>query len=398
MENKKKMLVVGPGFGHNAEAKMKGLNENDKFDVTFLGSQLDYSLACKYPNIRFIPYIYAIRPTKPIGTIYNIIKSIKVVREHGGYDVLYNLGAGRLQTALLYAFTPKKTTKVIEIWSNTILDSAKEKKGIYKGLSDHYVISHSDYVTQFWWGIKEKFETIFPEYSDKFLMYQISYNDIFFSNEQHKSESDFTISFLNSIPDDQIMCFWPRSVIPANNHDLAIDSLNIVKQKEPQLLTNFKLYIWDGNIKNNTLVEALKKKIETYSLLDNVEFVEHPFVSQNDIFAIEERSDMFIQIAREDVLSTFIMEVLCSRKPFILSDIRTFQFLNEKYELDIPLVKNDVNEIANALIDILKNKIHVDDPSATERKLKCERVFSRKNVSPWYSILFDKLYHNEEKK
>lgn len=392
---RKKMIVVGPGFGHNAEGKMKSLNGNDKFDVTFLGSQLDSSLASKYPNIRFIPYIYAIRPAKPISTIYNIIKSIKVVREHGGYDVLYNLGAGRLQTALLYAFTPKKTTKVIEIWSNTILDSAKEKKGIYKGLSDHYVISHSDYVTQYWWGIKEKFDRLFPEYSDKFLMYQLSYPNIYFSNEEHKPESDFTISFLSSIPDNQVMCFWPRSIIPANNHDLAIEALSVVKQKAPQLLTNFKLYVWDGNIKNNSLVEALKTKIEFLSLSDNVEFVEHPFVSQNDIFAIEERSDMFIQIAREDVLSTFIMEVLCSRKPFILSDIRTFQFLNEKYGLDIPLVKNDVNEIASALMDILKNKIRVDDPSATERKLRCEQVFSRKNVKMWYDILFDKLFSEE---
>lgn len=390
MAEKLKMLLVGPGFGHNTKGVLDSFKGCDLWDVTFLATTIDPEFIKEYPNINFIPYDCRIYLKRPFHTLRNMLKLAVYARFKGKYDVIYNLGLGGIMHAPLYLFARKKSILAFEIWSNAVLDSAHSNKSISEKL-DAYIFKKTDLVCQYWWGIKEKFVNLFPQYEGKWLMYQLSYPDIFFSEEKHQPESEYVKNFLARIPDDQIVCFWPRSIIPSTNHGLTIEALGKIKAENPELMTKFKLYIWAGNLDHADCRKKIDNGIEKYGLQENIEIVRHPFVPQNDIFAIEERSDFFINIVNADLLSTFIMEMICSKKPFVLSNLRTFQFLNEKYGLDIPLVDNNVDKVAAAIKTILMGDKKTTLEEYESRKQLCRELFSKTNVKNRNEILYEKV-------
>ena len=386
----KRMLLFGPGYGHNVESRLNSLKDGSLFDVTFIAYQLDEAFRDKYPYIKYVPSQFVIKKSHPWCTLKSLWWLYKQVRRSGHYDVIYSLGMTDVMGVLIFLLAKKGTKKAFEIWSIHVLESAKRGKTIFNRI-DRYMLKNADLVCQLWWSIRELFVKYFPEYEQKFLMYQLAYPDIYFTGERHEPESDFVKIFLSKIPREQIVCFWPRSFIPSNNHPLLLESLGIIKKNNPKLLDNFKLYLWGGNVEQESRIKLINEIVKHNNLQNNVEIVEHPFVSQNDIFAIEERSDFFVQIANDDILSTFIMEILCSGKPYVISNLRTFQFLNEKYDLDIDLVDNDENLIADRieaiLLDLREGNGIIDD----SRRVKCNNYFSVANTIPSAQILYDTL-------
>lgn len=389
-EKKKRMLLFGPGYGHNVEAKLQSLQDSDLFDVVFFAYRFDESFKEKYPNINYVPFVFCVNKMHPWRSLKSIWSLYKQVRHTGKYDVLYSLGEGGLMALLIFVLSRGKTKKAIEIWNVQILNSAKRYKTTLDKMNKA-VLKYADLVCQYWWGIREFFVQLFPDYEHKFLMYQLSYPDIYFSGERHEPESVFVRDFLASIPNDQLVCFWPRSIIPSNNHKLLLDSLGIIKKDNPDLMNNFKLYLWGGNVEDSKSRSCVEEAIRTHALEENVVIVDHPFVPQKDIFAIEERSDFFVQIAKDDILSTYIMEILCSGKPFVISNLRTFQFLNEKYGLKIDFVENDAKAIAERIVAIIQNIKNSNVETVTWRREECKRYFSSNNVKSSSIILFEAL-------
>lgn len=387
---KKRMLLFGPGFGHNVEEKLRSLNDTTLFEVDFFANKFDESFKIKYPSFNYISYRFSIKINHPIHSIASVLWLYKQIRHSGYYDVVYSLGTGGIMCALIFFFAHRNVKRAFEIWNIRVLDNAKRNKRLSEKI-DRYVINRADLICQYWWGIKEYFVNLFPEHENKFLMYQLSYPDIFFSGEKHYPESDFVKEFLAKIPSNQIVCFWPRSFIPSNNHSLLLESLGDLKRRNPNLLENFKLYLWGGNVQRESSRKLIEESISSYSLVQNVVIVDHPFVPQNDIFAIEERSDFFVQIANDDILSTFVMEILCSGKPFVISNLRTFQFLNEKYDLDIDFVDNRVQDVSSRIEIILKQLKESSMILDFGRREKCRQCFSRQNTKPSAQLLHEKL-------
>lgn len=389
-EKKKRMLLFGPGFGHNVEGKLRSLTNTSLFDVVFIAYKFDESFREKYPSIKYVPSKHVFSLRHPLNSIRSFLWLYKWTRCSGNYDVVYSLGMGGAIGALLFYLAKKDTKKAFEIWNVKILKKAKRNKSLSERF-DRFVIDRADLICQYWWGIRELFFDYFPEHKHKFLMYQLSYPDIYFSKEKHLPESPFVIDFLNRIPKDQIVCFWPRSFIPSNNHIALLEALNIIKNENLGLINNFKLYLWGGNVQREESRHQIEVYIADHSLSQYVEIVEHPFVPQNDIFAIEERSDFFVQIANDDILSTFIMEILCSGKPFVLSNLRTFQFLNEKYDMNIDLVDNNPSEISIKLIEILSMLNKGDKIENKSRREICRHHFSTSKVTPSFQLLYNRL-------
>ena len=387
---KKKMLLVGPGHGHNVEGKLSSLIEQSLFEVTFLATHLDHSLVAKYPQIRFVEFDFAFNKSNPLKILSTFWTLLKYARFKEKYDVIYVLGLGSIIIATLFFFSKKQTKRALELWSNSLIDTAKHNKNLL-GSSNRYILKKVDYVCQYWWGIREKFITLFPQYEHKFLMYQLSYSDVYFSDEKHQPESEFVKQFLSRIPDNQIVCFWPRSFNASNNHPVLLDAIGLIRREDPGLLVNFKLYLWVGNVEDIEARRIIEEKIKQQDIVSYVEIIKHPFVPQNDIFAIEERSNFFVNIVNDDILSTYIMEMICSCRPFVLSNIRTFQFLNEKYGLNINLVDNTPSLIADKIKDILLNRNQPSYSDFIARKEACKKYFDRTNVTRWYKILYDKL-------
>ena len=83
--------------------------------------------------------------------------------------------------------------------------------------------------------------------------------------------------------------------------------------------------------------------------------------------------------------------MICSKKPFVLSNLRTFQFLNEKYGLNIPLVENSVDEVAAAIKTILMGDEKTTLEEYESRKQLCCELFSKTNVKNRNEILYEKV-------
>ena len=205
MERKKpkKMLLFGPGYGHNVEAKLRRLNKTTLFDVTFLAYNFDEKFRSKYPNIRYVLSHFELNKRHPWRAFKNIWWLFMQVRCSGHYDVVYSLGMGDVMCALIFWMAKENVKKAIEIWSIHIIKSAKQQKG-FSGKFDAYVLKKADLVFQYWWGIRERFVNAFPEYEQKFVTYNLSYPDIYFSGEKHTPESNFVKDFLAKIPKEQI--------------------------------------------------------------------------------------------------------------------------------------------------------------------------------------------------
>ena len=236
------MLIIGPGFGHNTERKLGPLKDNDIYDVTFLALRLDKNFVTRFPYVRFIE----VKCTrfKRLSFFFELAQLIWYACISIPVDILLVLGLSGYLTAPVFKLSRKKTIKVFELWSVHILDN---KIGSFLlRRANESVIKNADYISQNWWGIKEMFVSKYPEYTDKFLMYQLYFDDIFFSTQKHEPESDFVKDFLNRIPKNQVVCFWPRSFIPSTNHKLLLDALGLILVDKPHLLENFKLYLWGG--------------------------------------------------------------------------------------------------------------------------------------------------------
>ena len=388
---KKTILVVGPGKGHNVESKLNSLNNNTFFNVYFVGIGLDKSFIGKYQNISYtnVTRTHIAGYGFPLLNILILVLKTLWILFSKKIDLVYFLGLNGYQAAPILFFKPRRILSAYEIWSSSILDYAARNKGPLS-LCSRYVFRKLDYVCQYWWNVRERFVFIFPQYESKFLMYQLSYEDTFFSDEKHVAQSDFVKRFLAGIPDDEIVCFWPRSFNSSNNHVLVLDALGVIKQETPELLEPFKMYLWVGNVNDATSYNNIKVAITRNDIEKNVQIVKHPFVPRDDVFAIEERSDFFVNIANDDILSQYVMEMICSCKPFLLSNLRTFQFLNEKYGLNIELIDNSVTIIADRITDILKKKNQLSYEELHARKEKCRQIFSRNNVKKfWCEIMYD---------
>ena len=390
--NKKKLLIIGPGFGGNTLGLFNSLQNNSCFDVTFLGTRLDPTFVERFPEVEMIPFSVRIDKNHPFRTLRNFLKLVKFLLFRRHVDVLYVLGLGGIMIAPLFFLAKRKTLKVFEIWSNSILDTAKNKDLF--GRADYYILKKADYISQYWWSIKEQLDISFPEFSNKFLLFPLRHSNNRFTRVSHRPESVFVRELMSRIPDEQIVCFWPRSIIPSNNHVLCLEALSLIKRRNPYLMDGFKLYIWGGNIDNADCRQKLDDAIKRLSLSANVEVINHPFVPINDIYALEERSDFFIQISHDDVLSSFIFDMIYSGKPFVLSNLRTFQFLNEIYDLQIPLVDNTQEAIADSIENILIN--HELSLDIYKRRIDiCRLHFSMDITRPWYEIVFEKLSEME---
>lgn len=387
---KKRMLLAGPGYGHNVVGKLRSLNSSPLFDVTFLSINTDEANIKEYTNIHFLPWQLTIDKWHPIRTMKSLIWLWKQVRSSGHFDVIYLLGLANIPAALLFLFCHKDVVKVLHIWTDVFIASAEQKKGLL-GKLDYYVIAQANIVCQSWWGMRERFVKAFPQYENKFMLFPLQYTDQYFNRENLIPQSDFVKSFLASIPKDQVVCFWPKSFLPSTNHIAMLKAIALVRDNNADLLSNFKLYLWGGNVQNEDCRLGIENTIVSLSINNYVVIVDHPFVSKNDMFVIEERSDFFVQISNDDVLSSYIMEMITSGKPFLLSNLRTYQFLNEVYDLNIELVENDPTIISDKLIDILSGKPQFSKDEYNRRMRICEENFSKSRTKTWIETLYERL-------
>ena len=356
---KKKIMMIGPGRGHNILPIIEEFNKQDLFQVDFLCHYLEFRRE-DYININFIPF------PKWERTFYSRIRSILFHLRYGlfggKYDIL--LIHGEVGIFLLFLLTfIKAKIKIYTPWSYGIIDKCKLQSK--EGKISRLIFN--------WFEEKEAIERIFPK--SKIILFFWGLHDSFFTPLSNQIESNFVKEFLASIPDRKVIAFWPRSICRYHGHNLVVEALGLIKREFPLLLRDFVLFFWHGNGEDKLLRTNIEKLILNYDLSDNIKIIDHPFVAYGDIRIIENRSDFFINISYQDGVSTFIHEMLLQEKDIILSNISTYKYLNDYFKLKLDLVEIDVESIAAAIKNKLLKIMNQDTEILAHRKRICEENF-----------------------
>jgi len=343
---RKRLLMIGPGYGHNIIPIIEQFNRQTLFDVDFLCHSFNLP-EDDYENINFIPFP-KVRRSDLVSCIKYILFLLKYSIFGKRYNVLLIQGEIGIFLLFLQIFVKAKT-KIFVPWSIDVYNLSQTKT--LEGRIIRQIFIRSDYIQVNWFSSKEKIEKLFP--NSKTLMFFWGLNDSFFIPPVNVIESDFVRNFLSGISDQKIIVFWPRSIITCHRQDLVVEALALIKKESPKILINFTLYLWPGNVEDKIFRAKIEKIILNTGIDDIVKIVDHPFVSYNDIRIIENRSNFFIQISEQDGLSTFIHEMLLQKKEIILSKTPHYKYLNDYFDLKLEFVDNDINAIAAAI----KNKL-----------------------------------------
>jgi hypothetical protein len=379
---KKKMIVIGPGYGHNIFPIIEELNKQTLFEVDFLCHSLKFKQE-DYKNVTFIQFPKA-RRNDLRSCINYILFHLKYSIFGKSYDILLNEGETGFFLLFLYIFIKAKV-RIFTPWSNWIIEMAQTKSN--KGAISRLIFKKSDYINTNWFDSKETIEKIFPRC--KIVLFYWGLSDSFFTPPNKVVESDFVKEFMKGIPDNKVMVFWPRSIIHYHRQDLVVEGLAQILKESPEILQNFILYLWPGNVEDKIIRANIEKSIIDYGLSEKIKIIDHPFVPYNDIRIIENRSDFFIQISEHDGLSTLILEMLLQEKDIILSNIPPYQKLNDYFDLKFNLVDGKVNAIATALKNKLLTKNNQDINILTRRKRICEENFKfSKNYPKFIEFMF----------
>lgn len=368
MTTARKILMFGPGNGHNIKKWFDYFDNKDTYETTFLSnSKLNFK-------------------TKTIKTIEkkNILHLIKLVPEirKTEYDLLIVHGGfnWRVLTIMMFLFRYKKSIFIPWGIKITELASRKNISGfLYRKCFTKFNIITSTY------SIEKSVNEKLPQFSKKLEMFLWGLdNNIVNSNTPL---TNFTINFLNSLSNDEIFVFYPRSIIPISRFDLLIESISQLKNSLP---AKVKIVIWHGNQTDFAYKKELEKKIETYNLNDIIKLIEHPYLPDTDIYAIWKRADFSVNIIESDGLSSQIMEAFIFEKPILLSRISTYIPLDEKYGLELDFTNNNVDDIKNKLTNLFDKYEGYSKEILLKRKLFALKHFNfEENMNNLLTKTFD---------
>jgi len=327
--------MIGPAHGHNIKSFFDFFNINQNYELTFAYDGED-EYSSLYENIKFVKF----SPNPAL-----LLQFIKLIREphnliwyHGGYSI----GVLFLENL----FHLKKTIVTINIWGPVMLQWAVQKNS--KGFLYRYFLNKADIVQCGWYGTKRQMDKFNPESKSVVLPSGIEKS---FFLESGDSISTFTKDFINQIPTDKTVFFYPKSIIPQTCHKEIVEAAKELLEKG---VKNFLIYFWLGNLHNRTEIDLIKNMITKYSLEDQIEIVFHDFLPFVDIKAIWSRVDVGFLLVDDDQLSTALLEPLVMGKEIIASNIYAYRALRDKYsELELQLIENVPAAIAQRMEDFI---------------------------------------------
>lgn len=382
MKEKKRMIMIGPGYGHNILPIIEELNKQSFFDVDFLCHSLKFKQK-DYDNINFIPF--------PIARRIDVWSCMKYILFHlkysifgKRYDILLIQGETGLFLTLLLIFIKAKN-KIFVPWSYGVLNISQKKSK--EGLLARLIFKKSDYISTNWYSEKESIKRLFPK--SKIILFYWGLEDVFFNPADTQIESQFVKNFLNNIPEHKNIVFWPRSIIRYHRQDMVVEALAFLKNENSRILDDFVLFLWTGNVEDKQFRSEIENLIKKFNLTENVKIIDHPFVNYNDIRIIENRSNFFINISISDGLSTFILEMLLQGRDIILSNNPTYKYLNDFFDLRLDLVDIDVAAIAAAIKTKLNSKNNSDSDIKEKRK---KVVFENFRFTKNYPLFIEFMY------
>lgn len=335
-----KVLMYGPGKGHNAQRFLKWFSKSTEHQLTYFyfnKANVHWKLA-DYSNIPFISY------TQPFKLISALRKGPDLLWVHNWTPIPFLL--------LTLLFRKRSTRMVFNVWSEPVPIMAG-KPGL-KGAIYRKFFRSCDLVMSTWystWRHLEKISNINLE------VRQWGLEAEFFEPAQLANAAEETKQFVAGLPQNRYRFFFPKSVNNWARHELIIEAANLVVQRG---VTDFAVYIWTGNHNDAAVLQHLKDLTANYNLQEQILFPEHSFLSNHDMQVIWQHMHCGLQIVAKDQLSTSFTEPMLLKRELLAIDLYPYKVFDEKFDVQLNLV-TDAESLANRMQALIQGNATPDE-------------------------------------
>lgn len=365
-EKKVKLLLTGPGRGHNITYTLGFLNNCSSIETYFLTSNYSFNKDA-FPNIHVIDY-------------YNTNKFIRILKLSWKCLSLHRFDILFMQSDIgYYVYILKALVRfnkfVFEIWSEPIINNLSSK-GFVGNISRAHLHS-ADVIVCNWYGTYNNLQSLYPVLSLKSIV--LPWGLRRYLLETHEIQSIFLKNVLNQIETDRFVLLNMRSLSDYNAVEIFLQAILIVRERNFEVFKQLYVVFWHGNnvdpVKINFVKDfILDNNMERFAWCD-----EHPFLAQSDIKHLLMRSNAVVNLVKHDQLSTSILEAMYLKKELLCSNIEPYRIFNERYAAYLTLLDNDPNAIANEIIRLVLNRA---DVNASEELLNYRKSIIDENFSP----------------
>ncbi|GGZ60402.1 glycosyltransferase [Mesonia mobilis] len=202
-----------------------------------------------------------------------------------------------------------------------------------------------------------------------------------------------SIKPINSVQDLTIEETWPKNYICSvgrpsyqKNIEFMVEVIAEVKKS----IKDIHLVLMGVGFHSPNL-EAVKQKIESYQLKDNITLLE--WTKREDIFHIIKNSSLYISTARYEGLPYSIIESLALSKACVVTDADGNRDLIEHNQNGFVIFENNVQDFKEKIITILEN----DDLRKTFEKNSFQKFNQFFNIEVTIKKL-EKIYINNRKR
>ncbi len=357
------LMFHGRAGGHNIIPFLEFFNSSNEHKLTFFYSN-DRTFFPEKENISFHKLSFS------LSSFLNFLKLTRkpydLIWYHGGHSAF-----------IFYLFTKLRNRKskfIFNVWNEWLIHKAK--KGGIKGWLFKSAIKNSDVIHCNWHGTVEVLKSTGWNNNIK-VFYWGLHRQYFESAENHELQEE-TRNFVSVLPSDKIKFFFPKSISSNSRHDLIVDAAKILQDSG---IHNFIVYFWIGNTNDPELMDRYENDIINKGVQENVKLTKHSFLPFHDLIYIWKHMDSGLQIAANEQLSTTLLEPLFFQKEIVATDILPYRIFNEKFPVNIPLIKIDANEIADAMGKIIKGEKTDEDLLQLRQQVVAENFDMQKNLS-----------------
>ncbi len=335
-----RILMFGIGHGHNVKRFFDHFQDSDEHELTyFYTSRPGHYDLSKYDRIRWIPF-------------YRPFKLLKALRSRS--DLLWVHNWTPIPVLLFILLFRRKDVPInYNVWSEPVPREARSNT--WKGAFYRFFFRRCRTVQCTWYGTYELLE---PLRGVNPVLLRWGMEEVWFREGDPEALQKETKDFLDSLPEDRTRFFFPKSLSKGNRHDLIIDATEILVQRGR---TNFIVYFWMGNESPDQLLRGYRERIRSAELEEWVRIVEHSFLPSHDIKLIWEAMDVGLQILEMDQFSTSIQEPMLLKKELIASDLPPYRKFEEKFGLDLGLIPNEKERIAERMERIIDGERSSED-------------------------------------
>lgn len=349
------------------------------FDA-FYGKDLDISIIIadesarrpeNYHNYRFLftdphqilikfPFVKAV---KEFVRIRKFIRSVSpdIIHVQGCYYTF-------LITPLM--IIKKRYKLIFNLWGNDY--NTLFRKSVTHKVMIRWLIRKSDLIWLMWYEMADKVRNDFPAYASKIKTITWGIDSSLLTGSVSEKDRE-TITEKYNLTDTNYKLLYAKGFRASNNQHKLIEAL---AQVDPTL--DFKVILHCAAAANDSTYEKLLMNlIEKYGFENRI-ILSHDYLTDAEMRALFEVSDLSFAISQEDQLTITIFESIIANTNLILNDIEPYRILKQVTKSDFDLVDvSDTKKFAQKIEDYIRYK-KVPEWGKAMQFIKGEYLFDKK--------------------